>query len=171
MNRIRKRIHLAMDDHLWHTRRVKRRTVVITLAVLCAAVVAAFFAVNPRGTQQITALPIPNGYDDFATAAQWIVAWNGDLPGLPPEGIRDVVNQNAKVLETVHLGLKKQSAVPVAHDMNWFNRHLVEMASHKQIAKLLIAEGMIHLEAGRTMKPHAVSPTVSSLRTLRIVAD
>jgi hypothetical protein len=46
--------------------------------------------------------------------------------------------------------LKKQSAVPVQNDMNWFNTHMVQIAGHKPMAQLLVAEGMIHLEDGRT---------------------
>lgn len=50
----------------------------------------------------------------------------------------------------VRLGLKKQSAVPVTNDMNWFNLHLIQMAGHKSMAQLLIAEGLVHLQEGRT---------------------
>jgi hypothetical protein len=144
------RKHLATGDGLWQTQRVKRRIVVIIVVVVFAAVIVAFLAFCTRSTQPQAVLPNPNGYDDFAAAAQWTVAWGGDLLALPPEGIRAAVKQNSKVLELVHSGLKKQSAVPVTSDMNWFNTHMIQIAAHKPIAQLLIAEGIVHLEAGRT---------------------
>lgn len=120
------------------------------VAVVFVAGIAAFLAFNERKTQPQAVFPNPNGYDDFAAAAQWTVAWNGDLLALPPEEIRAMLKQNSKVLEEVHNGLRKQSAVPVTNDMNWFSLHMIQMAGHKQMAQLLVAEGIVHLEEGRT---------------------
>jgi len=141
---------LARRRHLWHTGRVKRLIVVIIVVGVFAAVIAAFFVFGTRRPQPRAALPNPNGYDDFAAAAQWTVAWNGDLLALPREEIRAMLKQNSKALEEVHSGLKKQSAVPAQNDMNWFNGHMVHVGAHKSMAQLLIAEGIIHLEEGRT---------------------
>jgi hypothetical protein len=120
---------------------------VIVAAGTCAAAIGALFAFKPPPQ---AALPTPNGYDDFAAAAQWLLTWNGDLPRLRAEEIRSVVTRNAKTLETVHAGLKRSSAVPVTNDMNWYNLHMVQVATHKQIALLLVAEGIVHLEDGQT---------------------
>jgi hypothetical protein len=143
------RKHLATGDCLWHTRRVKRRNVLIIVALLSAAIIAAVFAGRTHTAQTQAVLPTPNGYDDFAAAGQWLVAWSGDFLA-PLEEIRSVVSRNAKALETVRLGLKKQSAVPVTNDMNWFNLHWIQMAAHKSMAQLLMAEGFVHLQEGRT---------------------
>lgn len=140
---------LATGARLWQTQRVKRRIVLTVAAAVFIAGIAAFFAFGTRGTRPQAALPNPNGYDDFAAAAQWLVAWSGDLAA-PTEEIRSAVNQNSKALEMVHDGLRKQSAVPVQNDMNWFNRHMVHVGQHKSMAQLLVAEGLIHLHESRT---------------------
>jgi hypothetical protein len=129
---------------------MKLRIFVIILGSIFAAVIGALFMFNTRSTAPKTALPSPNGYDDFAAAGQWLVTWNGDLPTLRAEEVRSVVTQNAKTLETVHEGLKRPSAVPVTNDMNWFNQHMVQLTTHKQIAQLLVAEGTVHLEERHT---------------------
>ncbi len=143
------RKQLATSDSLWHTRRVKRRNVLIIIAVALAAVVASIFAFRTRSTQPQAALPNPNGYDDFAAAAQWLVAWSGNVLA-PPEELHRVVSQNSKALETVRRGLKKQSAVPVANDLTWINTHIAQLGPQKSMAQLLIAEGVIHLQEGHT---------------------
>jgi hypothetical protein len=111
--------------------------------------IVAFFAFGTRSTRAQAALPNPNGYDDFTAAAQWLVAWSGDLSA-PPEEIRSAVSRNSNALEIVRSGLKKQSAVPVTNDVNWFSAHMVQMPALKKVAQLLIAEGLIHLHEGRT---------------------
>ena len=129
---------------------MKRLIVVIVVAAVLVAGIALFFVLRTPSTPPQAVLPNPNGYDDFAAAAQWLVAPGGDLLKLPPEGIRTALNQNSKALETIHSGLKKQSAVPVTNDMNWFNVNMVNVGAHKSMAQLLVAEGIIHLEEGRT---------------------
>lgn len=129
---------------------MKRRNVLIIAVLVLAAVIAAFVAFGTRRSQPQAALPNPNGYDDFAAAASWLVKWNGNLLRLSPAESRSVVEQNSKALETVHGGLMKQSAVPVQNDMNWYNRHMGHVGAYKSIAQLLVAEGLIHLEEGRT---------------------
>jgi hypothetical protein len=128
---------------------VKRRIVLTVAAAVFVAGIAAFFAFRTRGIQPQAAFPNPNGYDDFAAAAQWLVAWGGDLLA-PPEEIRSAVSQNSKALETVRSGLKKQSAVPVTNDITWVNTHIVQLGEHKSMARLLTAEGLVHLQEGRT---------------------
>jgi hypothetical protein len=141
---------LARGDGLWHTRHVKRLIILIIAVVLIGAGFAVFLKFSTRNTPPQAVLPNPNGYDDFAAAAQWTVAWGGDLFALPPEGIRAAIKQNSKVLEEVHSGLKKQSAVPVTNDKTWFSTHMIQIAAHKSMAQLLVAEGIVHLEEGRT---------------------
>ena len=141
---------LATGARLWQTERVKRRIVLIVAAAVFVAGIAAFFAFGARGTQPQAALPNPNGYDDFETATSWLVKWNGDLLGKSPEEIRIALNQNVKALELVHDGLRKESAVPVRNDMNWFNQHMARVGQHKSMAQLLVGEGLIHLHEGRT---------------------
>lgn len=143
------RVHFVncVNSVSWQTRRVKRLLIAV---VLLGAIIAAFLAFNTRSTPPPAVLPNPNGYDDFAAAAQWLVAWGGDFSALPPEAIRAIVKQNSKVLEEVHSGLKKQSVVPVTNDMNWFNGHMVHVGAHKSMAQLLVAEGLVHLNEGRT---------------------
>ena len=144
------RKRLASRSVLWHTRSVKRLLLLSIALILIGVIVAVFLAVSARSRPQ-AALPNPNGYDDFAAAASWLVPWGGaDLLALSPEGIRDVLEQNSKALEMVRGGLKKQSAVPVTNDLNWISTHLVQMTAHKSIARLLVAEGMVHLNEGRT---------------------
>lgn len=123
---------------------------VMIVAVVLAAVTAAFFAFNESSSRQQAVLPNPNGYDDFAAASQWMVAWNGDLLKLPPEEIANAVKQNSKLLEAVHTGLKKQSAVPVANDLNWFTAHMAQVGPHRSVAQLLVGEGIVRLAMGRT---------------------
>ena len=129
---------------------MKRLSVVIIVAVVLVAGIALFFMLRTPGTSPQAVLPNPNGYDDFAAAAQWLVAPGGDLLRLPPEKIRAALGQNSKALETIRSGLKKQSAVPVTSDTNWFTLHMVQVGTHKSMAQLLVAEGIIHLEEGRT---------------------
>ena len=129
---------------------VKRRSVLIIVAVVFTAVISAVLAFRKPATQPQAILPNPNGYHDFAAAAQWTVAWSGNLLALPPEGIRDMLKQNSMVLDEVHKGLKKQSVVPVTNDMNWFSSHMVQVGAHKSMAQLLVAEGLVHLNEERT---------------------
>ena len=129
---------------------VKRRNVLIVAVLTLAAAIVVFLAISLRRPTPQATLPNPNGYDDFAAAAQWLVKWSGDLFALSPEELRAVVDQNSKALETVHAGLRKQSAVPVQNDINWFNRHMAHVGAHKSMAQLLVAEGLIHLQKGRT---------------------
>ena len=110
----------------------------------------AFLAFGVRGSSQTAVLPKPNGYDDFAAAVSGLVRWSGEFLALSPEDLRSVVSQNSKVLATVRDGLKKQSAVPVINDMNWFNTHMVQLGPHRSIAQLLVADGLVHLQEGRT---------------------
>lgn len=110
---------------------------------------ASVFAFGPRSAQSNAVLPNPNGYDDFAAAGQGLVAWNGDVSA-PGEELAAAVRQNAKVLETVRLGLTRASAVPVTNDLTWANQHIGQLGPHKLIAQLLIAEGLVHLNEGRT---------------------
>jgi len=139
------------DHSLWQTRPVKRRrNILIIAALMLAVVVAAFLVMGTRRPSPQAALPNPNGYDDFAAATSWLVQGAGDLLSLSPEEIRSEINQNAKALELVRDGLRKQSAVPVQNDMNWYNRHMVHAGQHKSIAQLLMGEGLIHLHEGRT---------------------
>ncbi len=142
-------MHLARRGRLWHTHDVKRLIVIIAV-VLFAAVIAVLLVFKARTAKPQAALPTPNGYDDFATAAQWLVSGGGDLLALPPEGMRAVVEQNSKALEEIRRGLKKQSAVPVTNDMNWLNLHMLQLPANKQMAQLLVAEGLVHLNDGRT---------------------
>ena len=120
------------------------------VAVVFAAGIALFLMFRTPGTPPQAVLPNPNGYDDFAAAAQWLVAPGGELLRLPPDGIRAAINQNSKALETIRSGLKKQSAVPVTSDTNWFTVHMVQLGAHRSMAQLLAAEGILHLEEGRT---------------------
>ena len=130
---------------------MKRLLIAIVAVILLGAGVTAFFAYNVRSKPQGAALPNPNGYDDFATAAQGLVAWGaGDLLARSPEEIRGVVEQNSIVLQAVREGLKKPSAVPLTNGLNWVSLHLAQLSAHKSIARLLVAEGMVHLQAGRT---------------------
>jgi hypothetical protein len=101
-------------------------------------------------TRQPVALPNPNGYDDFVAAAQLLVAWNGELAGLSPDAVSSIVRQNSNVLVLVRTGLKKQSLVPVANDMNWSTIHMSQLAPNKRIALLFAAEGTVHQQEGRT---------------------
>jgi hypothetical protein len=140
---------LAIDDGLWQTGPVKHRNVLIIGALAVAAVIASIVAFLTPTTRPPAVLPNPNGCDDFAAAAQWLVAWSGDLIA-PPEELRSIVRQNSKALETVRSGLKKPSAVPVTNDMTWVNTHIVQLGEHKSMARLLTAEGLIHLQEGRT---------------------
>jgi hypothetical protein len=128
---------------------VKHRNVLIVVAFALAAVVASIVVFHALSTRPQTVLPKPNGYDDFAAAAQWLVAWSGDLLA-PPEELRSAVSQNSKALEAVRSGLKKQSAVPVTNDITWVNTHIVQLGEHKSMARLLTAEGLIHLQQGGT---------------------
>jgi hypothetical protein len=129
---------------------VKRRIVLIVAASVFVAGIAAFFVFGTRRTPPEAALPNPNGYDDFAAGASWLVKWNGDLLSKTPEEIRSAVNQNTKALELIHDGLRKQSAVPVRNDLNWINQHLVRVGQHKSMAQLMVGEGLVHLHEGRT---------------------
>jgi hypothetical protein len=129
---------------------VKRLLIVIIAVLLLAAVIVVLFVFKARTAKPQAALPNPNGYEDFASAAQWLVGWSGDFYTLPPGEIRAALQQNAKALEEIHRGLKKQSAVPVANDMNWLNLHMVQLPANKQMAQLLVAEGLVHLEDGHT---------------------
>jgi hypothetical protein len=129
---------------------VKRPLIVIIAVVLIGAIIAAFLAFSTRSTQSKALLPNPNGYDDFAAAAQWLVNWGGDFSTLTPEGMRAGLKQNSKALEEIHNGLKKQSVVPVTNDLNWFSKHMIQIAAHKPVAQLLVAEGIVHLQEGRT---------------------
>ncbi len=140
----------CLNSPSWQTQRVKRLGVVMIVTVVFAAFIAAFWAFRTRSTRPQAVLPTPNGYDDFAAAAQWTVAWSGDLLTLPPEEIRAAIKQNSKVLELVRRGLKKQSMVPTKNDMNWLHVHMVQMGAHRTMAQLLVAEGIVHLQDGRT---------------------
>ena len=138
---------LASRRVLWQTTRVKRRIVMLLLAL--AAVVAVLVAFTIGGAPA-TALPSPNGYGDFAAAAQWAVVWPGDLFALPPEQIEHLLQQNSKALECVRQGLKKPARVPVTNDLQWFSTHMIQLGPHRSMAQLLVAEGRMHLQAGRT---------------------
>jgi hypothetical protein len=142
--------NLATIHSFWHIRRVKRWIVAVTIAIAVAIGVAAFFLLRMKPAMNAP-LPNPNGHDDFAAAAQWIVPWNGDLlNGLSTEEIRAVLDQNAKALELIREGLKKESAVPLQNDQNLINSRLVTLKANKEIASLLAAEGIVHLATGRT---------------------
>lgn len=129
---------------------VKRRIIAIAGLALVAVIVAYWVFNRPAATVNAP-LPNPNGYDDFAAAAQSLVGWgNGELLAFPPEEMERVLELNVEVLEVVHRGLRKRSAVPVQNSVSWVNAHMAQIANHKSIAKLLVTQGLVYWRAGRT---------------------
>lgn len=120
-------------------------SVIVVLLVLGAGTFFLFRAPAPLPPP----LPNPNGYDDFVAATKGLNGWNGDSRA-SAETLRTAVQQNTKALETVRAGLSKASAVPLTNDLNWLQAHIAQMSQLKSMAQLLVAEGLVHLQDGRT---------------------
>jgi hypothetical protein len=119
----------------------------LSLGVVVVAI-ALFLLIRRRPAA--APLPNPNGYHDFAAAAQSLSPGRDDLTKLPPEQLREIVEQNASALALVRQGLTKESAVPVEYNQNWATAHFAQLAPNKEMGRLLVGEGLLHLHEGRT---------------------
>jgi hypothetical protein len=88
-------------------------------------------------------LPSPNGNDDFVQAGKALVGTRPDVKTATLEELRSFVSQNTNALSLVRLGLSRKCQVPVEFTMNYANRRLPELASIKQLANALAAEGKL----------------------------
>ncbi len=115
-------------------------TVVLVLALVFGLVLS---------TPSPSALPNPNGYDDFMRAGS---AVSGDLSiatEFEREALRGLVSTNAEPLRLVRLGLTRQCSFPTQVALTNFIMVATNLAKLRSLAQLLRAEGRLAEMEGR----------------------
>lgn len=129
--------------------RFNKGRILISLAVAAALVVLAVEMIRPRAPASLQRWPSPNGYIDFLKAGKSVVAMPL-LANSPSawklEELRDLVSQNVEPLRLVHLGLSRECRVTTDFSTNaatYLGRHMPELASLKELCRVLTAEGRL----------------------------
>ena len=120
----------------------KRATVVLALAAILLAMLLSLRPGQSSAAGFFPPPPEPNGYEDFLKASQLIDAQVPDLTNSPALVLRPVVQRNQAALELVRTGLNRQSRVPLQFNLNYLTTHMTEIGGLKNLARLLVAEGV-----------------------------
>jgi len=141
-----------------------RKKVVIVFAVIALLVLAAWLITLGSGS----ALPNPNGYDDFVKAGQVLITsleGHGNLADYREIGFEDLrafAATNAEALKIARGTLERQCRVPVKNNQDWFRAHLGEMITFKSLTYAFLLSGRLAQLEGRTNE--AVNVYLDSIR-------
>jgi hypothetical protein len=131
-----------------------RKKAVIVFALIAFVLVLALVIFTSLGPG--SALPNPNGYDDFVKAGQIVTATLdrrrglGDYGDLNLEELRVLASTNAEALRIARDALDKQCRVPVINSQDWFRSHLGVSISFFQITRVFCLAGRLAQLEGRT---------------------
>lgn len=125
---------------------MKKPSLALTLLALVAVACASWLLRPSPGT----AMPQPNGYDDFVKAGQLLAGPIQRWDDLTLDELKELVTTNSASLTLVRQGLTKHSRLPAYRLVATTKNHINELSSHRQLAQVLAAESRLALEAGRT---------------------
>lgn len=124
------------------------RKLLVCLVVLAALALALlFFLRQPR---RISALPNPNGYDDFLNAIRLI---NGDAYGASTNThavFGKFISANAEPLRLARVGLSRDCQIPIDDNSTNTQAMMNNLAGLKRLGLLLKAEGQFAEQENRT---------------------
>lgn len=115
----------------------------LALAAIFALAMLALIVFTAGGPPAHTALPNPNGYDDFLKAASRLNGKPGDAPNLDHDGLRALVSTNGETLRLIRLGLGRQCALDTESAVTNLSGTLSDLGTFKRLAQLLVAEGRL----------------------------
>ena len=125
------------------------RNVLILLAVVFVAAIAVWLLYLQGGPPTSTALPNPNGYDDFMKAAMQIVGDPSSGPTLEESALNELVSTNAEALKLLRLGLSRRCSTPTDTIFTNFSAMMADLPNLKRLGQLLMAEGRLAELQGR----------------------
>jgi hypothetical protein len=110
--------------------------VVAGLFLLAAVLIAS----RPTGPQ--SALPNPNGYDDFVKAGESLLGSHSDWSKMDAAQLRALIQTNTATLKLLRAGLAHECAIPPDYSGQLTN-HFTALSTFKSLAQLLAAEGRL----------------------------
>ena len=117
----------------------------LLLVVIVGIGVGAFVLFSRRPAKPL--LPSPNGYDNYLTAANNLIAANAETSATNFDAMRRNIAENQEVLRQVRLGLGLRCEIPVVPFGNGLPN---ELSSLKGLSQVLRMEGDLALSEGRT---------------------
>ena len=121
----------------------KRLRIAVGLVVFLAGAAFVFLLFSPSKTASSPALPNPNGYDDFRDAAKITRTSAASVSDMTIAELQSYVEKEAKALEFVKRGLKKECAVTVGYSNDWMKVRIPELAGFKALSSVLNAEARL----------------------------
>ncbi len=122
-------------------RKIRNLLLALVVMFLVAMLTALFL---PMGrTPPRPPLPNPNGYDDFAKAAQAAPRNVGDFQTLDHASLSDLVSTNTEPLRVLRLGLTRRCAMPMAPLLTNGAGWVTQLGDMKGLVQLLAAEGRL----------------------------
>jgi len=136
---------------------------VFAFAVVVLAISIALVALRDSGT----ALPNPNGYDDFVKSGRMVTTSLGSLDlgdyrEFNTEALSAFSKTNAEALKIARCALDRQCRVPIENNVDWFRAHLGEMVAIKNLTRVFLVAGRLAQLEGQTN--HAVDIYLDSIR-------
>jgi len=119
-----------------------RKILLASIMVVFAGLVALLILRSSRGTRG-SALPNPNGYDDFLAAHAKITGIVGLFAANSYDELRVLVSTNAEALQLLRMGLSRKCAFPLAVAMTNYIVVVNDLPKIKSLAQLLAAEGRL----------------------------
>ena len=120
-----------------------RLLVAIAIVVVIAGIV---FLLARRSQPPVVLLPSPNGYDDFRQAGLLVSYCDPTIEDTAT--LQAEVEQNAKSLELVRVGLTKESRVPVEYSQTYAANLMSALSAFKTIASAFQAGGKLAEKEG-----------------------
>ncbi len=111
--------------------------------VFLAALVLVYWLWPNAPAAPATPLPSPNGYDDFVAAGDMIVPNPADAARMTTEELRAFIAMNQEPLRLFRLGLTRECQVPVEDSMAYIRRHIRDLSSIKQLARLVAGQARL----------------------------
>jgi hypothetical protein len=121
----------------------KKLGIAVVAAVFLVGAALIFLFFSPSKTAGWAALPNPNGYDDFRDAARTASVSAASVSDMTVAELQTYVEKEAKALELVKRGLKKECAVPVGYSNDWMKMRIPEMKGFKALSSILNAEARL----------------------------
>jgi hypothetical protein len=119
---------------------------------ILAIALTAFVFYSPQPEIKV-ALPNPNGYDDFTAAAKLLKNVGEGVPSPNDTNFslaraETYVAKCEPIIELLHTGLSKQTAIPIGFTTNWIDEHDGILKETKRLEMLLALKGYITEQRG-----------------------
>jgi hypothetical protein len=124
--------------------------ILIFVVILVNLVIVAVVFLGGGKLPPAVPLPVPNGYDDFAGAAQLAIRFNyaGSQPS--ESELRTFAKTNAEALRLLRAGLGYECRVPLEYSTNFIPNHFPALSGIKALAQAMQAEGHVAETEQRT---------------------